>query len=252
MAFIRLRQADLDFQIHDAKSLRLLHPANIPVLLGGKMGITPNKRLIVSALSGITLDIEDGARLGLIGHNGSGKSSLLRLLAGIYHPTRGTAEREGRISPMFNIGLGMSDEFTGYENIKMSGLLFGMTPEEIEEATPEIEEFSQLGDYLNLPVRTYSDGMRARLSFSIATAKMPEILLLDEWIGAGDAAFQERVAERLKDLMIHPSIIVIASHSADVLKQHCSTAIVLEQGQIKFHGAVDEATAFYMESIKPK
>lgn len=249
MTYIRLKNADLDFQIHNAGTHRLLHPETISTFLGGKMRLTPTKRIILSALRGITLDIEDGQRLGLIGHNGSGKSTLLRLLAGIYHPTRGTVERRGRISPVFNISLGMSEDFTGYENIKLGCLLFGMTPEEIEAAVSDIEDFTELGDYLNLPFRTYSDGMKTRLSFAIATAKMPEVLLLDEGIGAGDAVFQEKAQRRMRRFVDRSQILVLASHSRELVKQMCTSAVLLEQGQMVFRGGVDEAFDVYAERL---
>lgn len=249
MAHIRLKNVYMDFQIHDARSQRLLHPHSMSIFLGGKLKISDRKRVILSALRDISLNIEDGDCLGLIGHNGSGKSTLLRVLAGIYHPSRGAVERVGRVTPMFSTSIGMADDFTGHENIKICGKFFNMSHKEIDAATPEIIEFTQLGEYLDLPVRTYSEGMRARLAFAIATAKLPEILLLDEGIGAGDATFQEKAQERLHKYTANSSIIVLASHSIDLMRKFCTSALVLEEGAIVFHGGLNEAYELYEKRV---
>tara|TARA_B100000700_G_scaffold320606_1_gene418202 strand:+ start:155 stop:979 length:825 start_codon:yes stop_codon:yes gene_type:complete len=249
MAHISVRDVALEFQILDGTRNRLFHPSALKIMLGGKLGVRGGNRIIVTALENINLELTEGTRLGILGHNGAGKSTLLRLLAGIYHPTRGTVSSAGRISPMFDISLGMDMDMTGYENIRMQGLFFGMSPQEIEDTLPEISEFTQLEDYLELPVRTYSAGMMARLSFAIATAKMPEILLLDEVIGAGDAAFIERAQNRLAQYVESAKILVLASHSEAVIQQFCTTAIVMQKGNVIFRGSTDEATATYQECI---
>lgn len=249
MPRIALDGVDMDFQIHIAGTNRLLHPKTLHSFLGGRLNVMSGRRVILNALRDISLEIGNGERLGIIGHNGSGKSTLLRVLAGIYHPTRGTVVREGRVSPLFNISLGMSEDLTGYENIEIGCLLFGMRPREIFGAIPEIEEFTELGEYLNLPMRTYSDGMKARLSFAIATARAPEILLLDEGIGAGDLVFREKVTKRMNRFVDQSKILVLASHSRELLKEMCSAAIVLERGQTVYRGGVDEAFAYYSERV---
>ncbi|MCH7539344.1 MAG: ABC transporter ATP-binding protein [Proteobacteria bacterium] len=250
MAYLKLRNVDVDFPVYGVRGRRLLTSNLLRLPTGGVMAVGSKDRVTVSALRDITIDIEHGERLGLIGHNGAGKTTLLRVLAGIYHPTRGSIRHEGRVSPMFTITLGMEPDATGYENIRVSGLLRGMTRSEIEAAIPEIEEFTELGDYLALPVRTYSTGMFMRLAFGIATAKVPEILLLDEGLAAGDAAFAAKAKDRLHKFFSESSILVIASHSAEIIRDLCNRAALLEKGQIVFYGDVDEALECYSERAK--
>tara|TARA_R110002110_G_scaffold376568_2_gene586612 strand:- start:120815 stop:121570 length:756 start_codon:yes stop_codon:yes gene_type:complete len=235
----------MDFRILDGGRKRLLHPDSFRDFLGGKVGITKSNKLVVSALNGVTLDIEDGARLGLIGHNGSGKSTLLRILAGIYEPSGGTVEIDGKVSTLFDVSLGMDMDVSGYDNIRLQGLIFGMTPKEIELAIPDIHEFTQLGDFLGLPIRTYSSGMLTRLSFALATALKPDILLMDEVIGAGDAAFFSRAEARLEKLLGRTNIMVLASHSTGIIREFCTQALVLEQGEVVYYGDVEAAIEAY-------
>src|SRR5262249_11458187 len=152
--------------------------------------------VIVQALDNVSIGIEHGARLGIVGPNGAGKTTLLRVLAGIYEPTAGSASIEGRVVPLFDVALGMDPESTGFENIKLRGLFLGMTPQQIRARTEEIAEFTELGSFLDMPLRTYSAGMQARLAFAVSTCIEPEILLLDEGIGTGDAAFIEKAKKR--------------------------------------------------------
>jgi len=250
MAYLKLRNVDVDFPVYGVRSRRLLASNLLRLRTGGVMAVGGKDHVTVSALRDITIDIEHGERLGLIGHNGAGKTTLLRVLAGIYHPTRGSITREGRVSPMFNITLGMEKDATGYENIRITGMLLGMTRKEVETAIPEIEEFTELGDYLALPVRTYSSGMFMRLAFGIATAKVPEILLLDEGLAAGDAAFAAKAKDRLHKFFSESSILVVASHSEGIIRELCNRAALLEKGQIVFHGDVDEALRCYSERVK--
>jgi len=248
MAYLRLTNVDVDFPIYNT-SRRLLN-FNLPSSsAGGFMKRDRSNRVTVNALRGVTLTIESGTRLGLIGHNGAGKTTLLRVLAGIFHPTRGTIESEGNVSPMFDIQLGMEPDATGYENIKITGMLLGMSAREVENLVPEIEEFTELQNYLELPIRTYSAGMMMRLAFAIATAKKnAEILLLDEAIGAGDANFQEKAQTRFDKFQSQSNITVIASHSDGMIRSMCNQAALFEKGQILFVGAVDEALELYAAS----
>jgi ABC-2 type transport system ATP-binding protein/lipopolysaccharide transport system ATP-binding protein len=183
----------------------------------------------IRALEEITLDIHDGDRLGLIGHNGAGKSTLLRVMARCYEPTAGTIEVEGRISPLFNTAMGMDPDDTGYENIFNIGLFLGMTPDEVRHKVDEVEDFAELGAYLNLPVRIYSTGMMVRLSFGIATAIQPEILLLDEGLGAGDARFAEKAKRRVDELIERSSILVLATHGDAMMLEMCTKGVLLEE-----------------------
>lgn len=199
----------------------------------------------VQALDGISFTLERGDRLGIIGRNGSGKSTLLRVLAGIFPPHDGEIEVEGRISALLNLGLGMRIEATGERNIVLRGMISGLSQRAAEARVDEIAEFAELGDYIKLPVRTYSSGMAMRLNFAIATAFDPEILLLDEWIGAGDEAFGRKVQTRMNSLVADAGIVVLASHNADLIERSCNRALWLDEGRTRTIGSIDEVMGVY-------
>jgi ABC-type polysaccharide/polyol phosphate transport system ATPase subunit len=207
-------------------------------------------RVVVEALADVSMTLEDGDRVGLIGHNGSGKSTLLKVLAGIYEPIQGRLLIEGRVTPLFDMMPGLDSEDSGYENIITSGLLFGLTRDEIERKIPDIEEFCELGEYLALPVRTYSSGMTMRLGFALVTAIDPDVLLMDEGIGAGDARFAERAERRLKDFVGRSRILVLASHSDATIRSMCNKAALMKAGRLVAMGSVDEVFEKYHEMIK--
>jgi len=194
----------------------------------------------VRALQDVSLTVHHGDQLGIVGHNGAGKSTLLRVFAGIYEPIGGTVSIEGRVSPLFSTSPGLDLDDTGYENIVTCGLLLGMSRDEIERKLPEIEAFSELSDYLALPARTYSTGMLVRLGFAIATSIDPEILLLDEELGAGDARFAAHAAVRVEALIDRSSIVVLASQSKDLIRRICNRAILLDHGRIIADGPTEE------------
>lgn len=208
-----------------------------------------NDRVTVKALTDISLTLQDGDRVGLIGHNGAGKSTLLKLMAGIYQPVSGTIKVEGRVTPLFDAMPGLDSEDTGYENIITSGMLIGMTRQQIEAKIPEIEEFCELGEYLTLPVRTYSTGMTMRLGFALVTALDPGVLLIDEGFGTGDLRFAERAEARMKDFIGRSRIMVLASHSDRTIRSMCNKAILMEAGRIVAMGPVDEIFDRYHESV---
>lgn len=203
------------------------------------------QHVTVRALDGSSLTIKHGDRLGIIGHNGAGKSTLLRVCAGVYEPSQGRVHIEGKVSPLFNVSPGMDHDDTGYENIITCGLYLGMTREEIARKTPDIEAFSELGEYLSLPVKTYSTGMLTRLGFAIATAIDPEILVLDEGLGAGDARFAEKAKRRVDALIERSSILILASHSDALIQSFCNRAILMQSGRITAEGKVDEVIEAY-------
>ncbi len=203
------------------------------------------KRVVVRALDDVSLTVKHGDLIGVIGHNGAGKSTLLRVLAGIYEPSAGSISIDGHVSPLFNVSPGLDMDDTGYENIITCGLLLGMSRDEIDRKLPEIEAFSELSGYLALPARTYSTGMLVRLGFSIATAIDPEILLLDEWLGAGDARFARQAAKRVESLIERSSIMMLASHSAELIEQMCNRAVLLDHGRIAADGAPKDILALY-------
>jgi ABC-type polysaccharide/polyol phosphate transport system ATPase subunit len=209
------------------------------------------KRVTIRALDKINLSLKEGDRLALIGHNGAGKSTLLKVLAGVYEPTGGLIKVEGKVSALFNLAPGWDPEDTGYENILNCGLFFGMSRREIEEKTPEIAEVSGLGSYLDLPSRTYSAGMQTRLAFAIATSIDPGILVLDEGLSAGDASFADAATKRVDRLLSRTRILILASHSMELLQRWCNTAILLERGQIVCSGSVAEVAEVYQRQTLP-
>ena len=228
----------------DSKSLRT---RVLNIASGGKIRQETSKIFIVTALRDISLRLEDGDRLALIGRNGAGKTSLLRLIAGIYEPTRGEVKCEGTVAPLLNTSLGIDQDATGYENIVLGGLYLGIEREETARITPEIEEFTELGEYLSMPVRTYSEGMRTRLAFALATSVHADILLIDEVIGAGDAHFIKKAEARRQELIESSNILVFASHAEDIVKKFCNRAVLLEEGSVKLAGSVEEVLKAYRD-----
>jgi homopolymeric O-antigen transport system ATP-binding protein len=204
-----------------------------------------NKHITVRAIDGIDLVAEHGDRLGLIGANGAGKSTLLRALAGVYRPLSGRVTVEGEVSPLFDVMPGLDFDDTGYENIVTCGMFLGMSHAEAVHKIPEIEAFSELGEYLSLPVRTYSAGMMTRFGFAIATSLHPEILLLDEGLSAGDARFAERAARRIEELIGRSSILVLATHSDAMVRQMCNKAVLMDKGRVVARGTVDHVLTIY-------
>jgi ABC-2 type transport system ATP-binding protein len=245
MESITLQDVGVDFVLYHGSS-RSLKKSFMRTTVGGLIGNRPqDDRTVVRALNHISLSLKTGDRLALIGQNGAGKSTLLRVLAGIYQPTAGKIAVEGRRVPLFDIALGADEEATGRENIVLRGLLMGLTRAEIDERIDEIGEFSELGDFLDLPCKTYSSGMMLRLLFSIATSLGGEILLMDEWIAAGDEKFLARANQRLRSLVERSSILVLASHSTELLRSICNRAVLLNAGGVVGTGTVDEMLDLY-------
>lgn len=202
--------------------------------------ISHGKKNYILALNQLNFTIEKGTRLGIIGRNGSGKSTLLRVLGKIYTPTSGRLITQGQISSLFNLNLGIQQDVSGRENIFIRGLVKGWSRRQIKERMPDIIEFSELEEFIDLPIRTYSDGMKMRLLFAIATSFAPEILLLDEWIGAGDANFQRKAAERMNSLVVQSGITVIASHNRNLLQNVCDMGMWLDQGVMRAFGPIKD------------
>jgi len=249
MVSISLKDVSVEFPVFHASS-RSLKKTVISASTGGLIGKNSQDRKVVSALEKISFDIKEGDRLALIGHNGSGKTTLLRVLAGIYYPTGGKINITGKVTPMFDIGIGIDPEATGYENIVTRGLYLGMSVNEVQEKLDSIAEFADLGDFLYMPVHTYSSGMNIRLAFAISTSFYPEILLLDEWISAGDADFVNKAQRRVEELVKKTNIIVLASHNFDIIKKWCNKAIWLEHGKVVSYGDTEEVVQKYQDSVK--
>lgn len=211
----------------------------------GRIASDANDRLVVEALRSVSLRLSVGDRVALVGANGAGKTTLLRVMAGIHEPASGAVRVSGRISPMFDIGLGIDPELSGLDNIKLRGLLLGLDPDEIEQLIPGIGQFTELGDYLELPARTYSSGMLTRLTFAVATCFAPEILLMDEWILAGDAGFLAKAEQRLKSFVENASVLVLASHNEQICRTWCEKAVWLDGGRVRAVGHIDEILSAY-------
>lgn len=230
MAFISLRNVSVNFPIYGAgaNSLKKTLAASVT---GGRFGKETGVN-VVQALSDINFELKAGDRLGLVGHNGAGKSTLLRTLAGIYEPSSGDFVRRGTVSSLIDPSLGIEPDATGIENITLRGLVMGMSKKQIDALTPEICEFSGLGEYVNMPVRTYSTGMLMRLAFSISTSIHADILLMDEWLSVGDAEFTEKAELRMREVVAKSGILVLASHSSELIKKECNIVMQLSHGRI--------------------
>ncbi|MDU6494342.1 ABC transporter ATP-binding protein [Bradyrhizobium sp.] len=241
MPLIEAKQIGIEFPVapQNARSFRHL-AIKAASRVGGRVSKGEGSFQFVQALDEISFSLKQGDRLGLVGHNGAGKTTLIRVLAGIYEPTRGSLRVVGRNVPMFDIGLGMDEEASGYENIRTRGLILGLSPEEIEERVPEIAEFAELGDYLELPIRTYSSGMLLRLVFSIAASIHGDIILMDEWIAVGDAQFRKKTHDRLQQITQRSGIVVLASHDFGLLRETCNLGLYLDGGRVRAFGALDD------------
>lgn len=234
MAHISLKNLSIVFPIFDSSS-RSIKRKIIDKAIGGKIKNNEKTNLInVKALSEINLEINDGDRVGVYGHNGSGKSTLLRVISGIYKPFPGNGEVivNGKVVSLIDIYIGIEEELTGRENIFIRGILLGHSIKEINNFIGKIIDFSELEDYIDLPVRIYSSGMVLRLIFSINMMASPEILLLDEWISVGDENFKKKAEKKIQEILLTTKILVIASHSLDLLKKNCNKIIFLEKGKI--------------------
>lgn len=248
MSSIELKSVSVEFPIYGVSS-RSLKKQLLRLGTGGKFGDADNSVITVKALENLTLNIDHGDRVGLIGHNGSGKSTLLRVLARIYEPTMGTCHIEGKVSALLDVMLGMDAESTGYENIVLRGIINGLSRKEIQGKKNEIASFTELGDYLSLPVRTYSTGMQLRLAFAIATAVMPEILILDEIVGTGDAVFIEKAEKRFDDMIKASHIVILASHDLNIIEKCCNKVVWLKAGKIEYFGGVTDGIDLYNNSL---
>jgi lipopolysaccharide transport system ATP-binding protein len=243
MACISLQEVDLEFRV-DAEQHNTLKSA-----LLARWRPRRSSTRVIRALQEISFTIEAGERVGLIGHNGAGKSTLLKVLAGIYPPQRGQVRVEGHVCPLFEFATGFEMEANGWDNIRTRALLLGMSPDEIDRKVDDIAQFSGLGEFLDIPVRCYSSGMLLRLAFATSTAVDPQILLLDEVMAAGDAAFIESARTQMNGLMERASIVVFATHSLGMLPKFCERTLLLNRGRIVADGPTAEMVQLYMDSV---
>jgi lipopolysaccharide transport system ATP-binding protein len=231
------RNISVEFPIYE-NSHRSLKKAVLNLTTGGRIGQDAGRHAIVKALDNLNFTFSEGDRIGIVGHNGSGKTTLLRTLSGVYAPVRGELNVHGKIASLLDVSMGLDPDATGFENIYLRGILDGLKPARIRSKIDEIADFSELGDYLNLPVRTYSSGMMLRLAFAISTSVEADILIMDEWLSVGDADFSVKAAGRLEKLVGRAAILVVASHDPSLVARVCTRKISMEHGKITADEAV--------------
>ena len=246
MARIELDRVSLTFRVR--KNIRLTLKE---FLVGQMFRRDRNPVMEVRALQQVSLRIDQGDRVGIIGHNGAGKSTLLKVLAGIYPPSHGRRTVEGRISSLFDISLGFEPEATGWENIAYRSYLQGESTRSVRAKRDAIAAFSELGDFLNMPVRYYSAGMLVRLAFSIATAIDPEVLLIDEVLSVGDMAFQHKARGRMQEMMARAHLMVVVSHELTSLENLCNKGVWMDHGRVVRTGPIREIIDAYTASVRP-
>ncbi len=230
-ALIDARNVVVEFPIYE-NSHRSLKKKVLNLSTGGKIGNDAGKHPFVRALDQINFTFQHGERIGLTGHNGSGKTTLLRVLSGVYSPVHGSLTVKGKIASLLDVSMGLDPDATGFENIYLRGIMDGLKPSVIRGKIDEIADFTELGEYLNLPVRTYSSGMMLRLAFAISTSVEADILIMDEWLSVGDAQFSTKAAERMESLVSKAGILVIASHDPNLIERVCTRKIHLEHGRV--------------------
>lgn len=231
-AMIKADNLVVEFPVYNTRH-RSIKNTVLRAATGGRIASDAGGHVRIRALDDVSFEFHEGDRIGIQGHNGAGKSTLLRVLAGCYEPISGTLVTKGRIASLLDISTGFDGESTGYENIFLRGLVMGLTPKQIRDRTDEIAEFSELGEYMDMPLRTYSSGMVMRLAFSISINVGGEILLMDEWLAVGDAEFGQKSQKRLNELVERTPILVLASHSEELLQQVCTKRYRLSHGKIE-------------------
>ena len=251
MTCIELEGVAIDFPLYHGNS-RSLKKTVMAAAAGRRLGTDPQHRVVVRALRGISFRLEPGDRLGLIGDNGAGKTTLLRTIAGIYEPAQGSIRIDGELNALLDASLGMNSDLTGRENIMLHGLFTGLRRDEIRRLEQDVQEFAELGEFMDLPLRIYSSGMVVRLGFALATAIHPQILLMDEWFVAGDAGFLGKARARLEDMVRGAEILVLSSHAHEIVAEWCTRAIWLDQGRIRADGEPAQVVEQYLAATFPE
>ncbi len=238
-----MEDTDLVFKVWRERRLK-------DIIVPGSNKFNKFQNAAVHALDHVNLTIEEGERVAVIGHNGAGKSTLLKVIAGIFRPSGGKLTVEGKVSNMFELSTGFEAEQNGWDNMYLRGLMLGLTPKEIKSKMREIADFSELGEFLNMPVKYYSSGMFVRLAFSTSTAFMPDILLLDEVFAAGDAGFIDKAMRRMKDMVNVAKILVMVTHNMETALEICDRCIWIDRGQVRMDGATEEVVQAYLDFVK--
>lgn len=249
MAHVSLANASVELAVYNSRGRALKSEILRRTVGGGLQDDRDRSVQVVRALSDVSFEARDGDRIGLVGGNGAGKTTLLRVLSRVYPPTSGDARIAGRISSLIDLSMGMDSDATGYENIEMRGIMLGLNRKQAQAIIPDIEEFSELGDFLTLPIRTYSSGMMLRLAFAVSTAVHPDILILDEIIGVGDAAFAEKAERRLHSMIEKASILFLASHDNATIQRFCNRTLWMKGGRLVMDGKPDDVLAAYGADI---
>jgi len=231
MSHVLAKDLLVEFPIYGTQSRSFRHTF-LRAATGGRLARDAGERVVVRALNGVNFEFYEGDRVGIMGHNGSGKTTLLRVLAGAYEPVAGSIVVDGRIASMLSITLGMDMEATGFENIFLRATIMGLKPKQVAPLADDICEFSELGDYIHMPMRTYSSGMSMRLAFAISTSIAADIILMDEWLSAGDASFSEKAQSRLTRLVDQAKILVLASHDEQLIRRSCNKILQLDHGDL--------------------
>lgn len=231
MSSVIAKNLVVEFPIYGGKS-RSLKNTFIRAATGGLLARDAADRVVIRALNNLSFKFHEGDRVGIVGHNGSGKSTLLRAIAGAYEPVSGTMDVTGKLATMLSITLGMDTESTGYENIFLRATIMGLRTREIEPLVDEICEFSELGDYIHMPMRTYSSGMSMRLAFAISTSVPADIVLMDEWMSVGDAEFSSKAQIRLRSMLDQARILFLASHDERLIRRNCNKIMHLSHGEL--------------------
>jgi ABC-type polysaccharide/polyol phosphate transport system ATPase subunit len=244
VSFVRLENVSVEFPIYQGSS-RSLKKVLLASTTRGNLARDARDRINVRALSEISFELRSGERFALVGANGAGKTTLLKVLAGVFEPTNGRMISAGQVTSLLDTSVGLNGDATGHENIILRGMYMGIRPREMAERAAAIIEFTELGDYLDMPVRTYSAGMMIRLAFAISTCVAPDILIMDEWLTAGDARFLAKAQRRIEEFVLHSSILVLASHSMDLVERWCTRGLLLHHGRVMTIGRINEVVAAY-------
>jgi len=240
---MQLQDVTVDLPIYSPRG-RSVRMAVLNMAVGGRLS-EAGRTVHVRALDRVSFDVRRGDRIGLLGHNGSGKSTLLKVVSSIYLPTAGEIRSQTRVVPLLDFSLGVDDEMTGVEAIRVGCLLRGVAKNQLKAAIADVCDFTELGAYLNLPIRTYSAGMRARLAFGTATVMRPDAIAIDESISTGDAQFIQKARHRAEQFIGGTTVLFLASHQEDMLRSFCDQGIVLRSGRVEFRGPIDEAIHYY-------
>jgi lipopolysaccharide transport system ATP-binding protein len=249
MARIRIENVSVDFPLFhgSARSLK----KTVIAAASGRLGEDKRHRMVVQALREVDIELRSGDRLGLIGTNGAGKTTLLRAIAGIYEPVAGRIRVEGSLNALLDPTLGMNTELTGRENIMLRGLYNGFSKAQIAVLEDDVQDFAELGEFLDLPVRFYSSGMVVRLGFALATAIRPQVLLMDEWFLAGDANFMAKARTRLEGIVRGAEILVLSSHISSAILEWCTRVIWMDHGRVRMDGPAAEVMTAYLAGTAP-